>query len=168
MTQLDLLALLTDADTGDVVVTPAEVHRLYEPGWRKNPDPAAWEIDPDTRRHYPVSEDHPFHLLYHVACSTCPWTSGDYDNENAALEAGLDHAWPGWRSLPVTTERPNTADDGPLRRWHAQVTAAYPPGWVAAGGPVRTSRPMYATRHHWEAHFGYWDIGVPVEGGKRR
>lgn len=139
--QLDLFADLLDEETGDVVRTPAAAHQLFI-GWSDNPAPAP-----------------AFHLLYHASCKTCRgWSSGGHDRENGAVEAAMDHAWPGWRTLPVVARKPH--ENG--QQWLAKVAAVYPPGWVAAGGPVRTTRPEWGTRHYWDGSI--WDIGVPVTG----
>jgi hypothetical protein len=141
--QLDLLALLTEDDQGEILTTPADLHVVYEPVSRlnRNPDAAS-------------------HLTYRVTCSTCSWASDGHDRENLAVEAAMDHAWPGWRNLPVVAYKPIEGNPG---RWLTSIADAYPDGWVAAGGPVRTSRPIGLTRHHWDAGFRFWDIGVPEE-----
>ena len=160
--QLDLFALLTHEDTGQVVRTPASPHEVHV-GWRKNPDPRAWERDPATLRAYPVSEDHPFHLIYTGACRDCDWTTDGHDRENGATEAAMDHAWPGWRTLPLTAKPLTQVPDAQVRRWYESAVAAYPDGWVKAGGPVRTQRDRVASRSHWDAHYGFWDMGVVVD-----
>lgn len=111
-----------------------------------------------------VREDHYLggrrDTAYHAWCKTCRrQVSGDLDRENDAAQAGMDHAWPGWRTLPVVAGKPH--DDREARRWLDTVTAAYPPGWVTSGGPVRTARPQYATRSYFDTGLGIWDIGVP-------
>ena len=134
---------------GEAVTTPAGPHRVAA-GWRKNPDPRAWQL--------PRPADAPFHLLYYAACLTpgCGTTSGLHERENDAIAAGMDHAWPGWRTLPVVAGRPDDFDK--RRAWLGHVAAAYPDGWVAAGGPARTTRIPGLTRSWHDEHLGYWDI----------
>ena len=144
--QLDLFATAAPE-------TPAGPHEISI-GWAKNPDPRAWETDPATLRHYPVSEDH---LIYSSACSPCAWHSDGHDRENAAVEAAMDHAWPGWRDLPAVPAKPN---GGNPARWLAAATAVYPDGWVEAGGPVRTIRHAPGNRHWFDTSLGFWDLGV--------
>jgi Family of unknown function (DUF6349) len=139
--QLDLLALLTEDEQGDILTTPPDPHNMTL-GWSD---------------HHNASGDR---LVHHGLCRTagCRWKSKDYERENDAVEAAMDHAWPGWRNLPVVASKPH---DSTLARWLESVADAYPPGWVAAGGPVRTRRPEWATRHHWDGEARIWDVGVP-------
>ncbi len=139
--QLDLFAD-TGADTGPA--TPVPAHQIIL-GWRVRED------------HYNGGRRD---VAHHAWCKTCRrQVTGDLDRENDAVQAGMDHAWPGWRSLPVVTERPHHGKPE-IQHWLDTVTAAYPPGWVRAGGPVRNARPPYATRPHFNAGLGIWDIGV--------
>lgn len=142
--QLDLFAASDEA-----AATPAGPHRVWV-GWRKNPDPRAWQS--------PRPPDAPFHLLYYAACLTpgCGTTSPGYENENDAVDAAMDHAWPGWRTLPVVAARPG--DDREHSAWLDRAAAAYPDGWVRAGGPVRTTRAPGCTRSWHDEHLGYWDV----------
>lgn len=84
-------------------------------------------------------------LLYRGACRACAWEGEPHDRENPAAEDACDHAWPGWRDLPAVPEPP--ADRKALARWTERVTAAYPPGWLEAGGPIRTRRTHDGNRH---------------------
>ena len=90
--------------------------------------------------------------VYRGACLHCTWEGPLRDGENAAAEDAHDHAWPGWRELPLVPRRPDTASNSQktsaaLRNWIARVNAAYPAGWLEASGPIRTSRSTYGTRH---------------------
>lgn len=78
-------------------------------------------------------------MLYRGACRGCDWEApGYHDSENAAAEDAVDHAWPGWRDLPVVKGQPY--DHKAEQRWLARVIAQYPAGWLEAGGPIRTAR----------------------------
>ncbi|MFL6138827.1 MAG: DUF6349 family protein [Frankiaceae bacterium] len=96
-------------------------------------------------------------LLHRGACRCCAWEGPIRDSENAAAEDAHDHAWPGWRDLPIV---PQVPDEGKAReRWLTQVTALYPPVWLETGGPIRTRRKPPGTRHVPErTPFGGWDL----------
>jgi hypothetical protein len=127
------------------ITTPAEAHRFF-PGWRMK----------DGR------------LVYQARCPACGWVAPqERDDENSAVEDGLDHAWPGWPNLPAVTRKPWDVPAQVEQQWLAAATDLYPAGWVAAGGPVRTMRPASLARHHFDAALGFWDIGVPP-GGRHR
>jgi hypothetical protein len=157
--QLELDLFGDQAGQVQPVTTPASPHGVHI-GWAKNPDPRAWEINPATNNPYPVSAEHPFHLIYIATCLTCGWVNGGHDRENGATEAAMDHAWPGWRTLPVTAKPQMQVPESQLRRWYQSAVDVYPPGWIEAGGPVRTWRQPVCSRSHWDAHYGFWDIGV--------
>lgn len=71
-------------------------------------------------------------------CTDCAWhADGDW---NTVTEAWNDHAWPGWRDLPIVplgviTRGPGSAKQ--LRKW---VEQNYPAEWQTPGAPVRTER----------------------------
>jgi Family of unknown function (DUF6349) len=100
-------------------------------------------------------------LLYRGACRGCTWEAlQPREDENAAAEDALDHAWSGWRDLPVMPGMPG--DPKKLARWTADVSAAYPAGWLEAAGPVRTWRQGLGTRHvPGRSPWGGYDVGVP-------
>ncbi|AQZ62789.1 hypothetical protein BKM31_16165 [[Actinomadura] parvosata subsp. kistnae] len=78
------------------------------------------------------------------ACLGCDWES-DRDDTNVlqAVEAAHDHTHTGWRTMPAVHPQPPA---GRASTWAKQVTAAYPDGWFARGGPVLTIRPGPADR----------------------
>jgi hypothetical protein len=81
------------------------------------------------------------HLIYRGCCTGCDWEAGQTaDCENGAAEDALDHAWPGWRDLPVVKQLGYEPTKAQLARWVEQVSKACPPGWLQAGGPIRTMR----------------------------
>lgn len=89
-------------------------------------------------------------LLYRAACRHCDHEGPVRDSENAAAEDAHDHAWPGWRSLPLAPRPPqggSSAARAAIARWGTALPDGYPPGWVEAGGPIRTRRRRYGTRH---------------------
>lgn len=101
-------------------------------------------------------------LLYRHACATCGRVDAPRQNENTAVEDAMDHGWPGWREVPIlASAMPDEKKQ--QTRWLAAATAAYPTGWIEAGGPVRTARGRWGRRHvpHRTPHGGY-DMGVVV------
>ena len=84
-------------------------------------------------------------LVYRGACLRCEWEGDVRASENAAAEDAHDHAWPGWRELPIVQRRPENSKARP--HWIEQVNDAYPDGWLESGGPIRTARQRYGTRH---------------------
>jgi hypothetical protein len=108
-------------------------------------------------------------LLYRGACCCCNWEGPERCRENPAAEDGLDHAWPGWRDLPVVPRMPDS--NGPRDKyardqWTASVISLYPDGWLEAGAPIRTLRKgPYGLRHiPGVTPFGGHDVGVPEVG----
>jgi hypothetical protein len=67
-------------------------------------------------------------------------------HENEAAEDGCDHAYPGWRNMPVMGDRPSF-EPKELKQWEAAARAAYPRGWFERGGPVREYRNGGLSRH---------------------
>jgi hypothetical protein len=84
-------------------------------------------------------------LVYRGACLHCDWEGEVRAGENTAAEDAHDHAWPGWRDLPIVPRRPENQKARP--RWIETVNDVYPTGWLASGGPIRTARQQYGTRH---------------------
>lgn len=102
------------------------------------------------------------HLVYRAACRGCDWECPSvHHRENPAAEDGLDHAWPGWRDVPVVKSPP--AEKVALEKWKATVVTVHPAGWLEAGGPIRTQRSSSVTSRHVPARtpWGGYDVGVP-------
>ena len=91
-------------------------------------------------------------LVYRGACLHCDWEGDVRAEENTAAEDAHDHAWPGWRALPIVPRRPENQKARP--RWIETVANAYPAGWLESGGPIRTTRGQHGTRHV-PNHTGY-------------
>lgn len=94
--------------------------------------------------------------VYRTVCAPCGWASDVLAREDEAIWAWHDHAWPGWRELPVV-EHVLTA-----RNWVRRVEDAYPVGWGILGAPMITDRTGRADRSlpgrsPW---FG-WDLAAP-------
>jgi hypothetical protein len=107
-------------------------------------------------------------LVYRGACLHCDWEGEIRDDHNGAVEDAQDHAWPGWRDLPIVPRRPepgtNARQMAAMARWVGDVNAVYPDGWLEGGGPIRTVRGYYGTRHvpnH--TGFGGYDLCGEVE-----
>jgi len=103
-------------------------------------------------------------LMYRGACRGCDWEGEPHEEENTAAEDACEHAWPGWRELPVV---PAVPDKGTTRaRWIEDVAALYPPGWLEDGGPIRTSRRHSGTRHvPSRTPFGGYDLAAVDNAG---
>ena len=87
------------------------------------------------------------HLRYWAWCE-CGRTGPYRTEENLAAEDGADHAFPGWRTLPIMRDRPmGEVTTAAWVRWEDEAIRVYPKGWFEAGGPVRTERMPGATRH---------------------
>ncbi|OLT26348.1 hypothetical protein BJF83_21345 [Nocardiopsis sp. CNR-923] len=104
-----------------------------------------------------------FHLRYWSTCPTCGHTGPYRTDENEAAEDGHDHAFPGWRNLPVMGARPYHEHRGACAAWEADALRVYPQGWFEAAGPILTERPGGGTRHvPGRAPGGGFDIGIPT------
>lgn len=86
-------------------------------------------------------------LLYQANCPECSWHHVS-DDENTAVEAWHDHAWPGWRDLPLIPRKLRTAIN--TQKTTAALTAwleeNYPPEFRVDGAPVLTDRDGIGTR----------------------
>ncbi|MDP9843332.1 DUF6349 family protein [Streptosporangium lutulentum] len=92
----------------------------------------------------PTVADPDYHLRYWYSCA-CGDVGPLRSRENDSAEDGCDHAYPGWRDMPVMESRPY--EGKPLARWEAAARVAYPPGWFDRGGPVREYRTPGGNRH---------------------
>jgi hypothetical protein len=88
---------------------------------------------------------------YRGACLGCGWVGEPVESENDAAEDAHDHAWPGWRDLPPVPSPPDPSGAGQYDKrkaaWIARVAPVFPPGWLEAGGPIRTTREPPGNRH---------------------
>lgn len=104
-------------------------------------------------------------LTYRHYC-TCGHVDPPRSDENGAAEDHLDHAWPGWRELPLgPTWRHEGSDSGRAKaaeKWLATaVKAGYAAEWLEAGGPVLTARGWCGGRHVCaRTPWGGYDVGV--------
>lgn len=78
--------------------------------------------------------------LTQAVCSVCEWHQIG-TSESELVEAWHDHAFPGWRDLPVA---PMGTDDKGKAKW-AQAT--YPAEWQVPAAPILTVRQKFGTRH---------------------
>ncbi|MFI9591129.1 DUF6349 family protein [Nonomuraea sp. NPDC052265] len=93
----------------------------------------------------PTVHDPTFHMRYRSHCGGCGDEGPVRSRENEAAEDGCDHAYPGWRDLPVMEHRPY--EGKPLARWQEECRRVYPAGWFERQGPVREYRNPGGTRH---------------------
>lgn len=104
--------------------------------------------------------------VHRPMCLFCDWEGSDHEHPNDAAQEALDHAWPGWRSLPdaprrhADTEGTSATAKAKLAAWVAAVNAIYPPGWLEQGGPIITVRNSVYGRRHAPNHtpFGGYDV----------
>ena len=52
-------------------------------------------------------------MAYRGACLGCGWAGIPRRDENVAVEDAHDHAWPGWRELPLVGRCPHDATAAP-------------------------------------------------------
>lgn len=93
-------------------------------------------------------------LLYQSVCTKCRWHY--IGSEQQCVAAWHDHAFPGWRELPVVPldVRPfgggmhpkNAMEKGQAKKARAWVDEHYPDGWGVDGAPVVTEREALGTR----------------------
>ncbi|MFZ2510992.1 MAG: DUF6349 family protein [Gordonia sp. (in: high G+C Gram-positive bacteria)] len=75
--------------------------------------------------------------VYRTICEHCGWHSPATDDSSAVL-AGLDHAYPGWRTSPIAPAQNSGGSQAKAKRWAKNVVELYgdrPLGW-----PVITDR----------------------------
>lgn len=82
-----------------------------------------------------------------MICAACSWHF--IGEESAATEAWHDHAFPGWRDLPILPDKlrgqMGTRKMTPkLEEW---FEAHYPTEFRVLGAPILTTRGKYGTRH---------------------
>lgn len=93
--------------------------------------------------------------LYQANCPECRWHV--IASEPVAVEAWHDHAWPGWRELPVVPyalcdrtggmDPKSAIDKKRAAKARAWVEANYPTEWQVEGAPVLTERTSPGTRN---------------------
>jgi len=94
-------------------------------------------------------------LLEQANCPECRWHF--IGTEGAAVEAWHDHAWPGWRELPIVPvdvvgriggmNAKSAVDKKKAAKACQWVEAHYPTDWQVEGAPVLTERAPMGTRH---------------------
>jgi hypothetical protein len=111
-------------------------------------------------------------VLARGICLGCGWSGPirhpEAGGEHVAVEDAHDHAFPGWRDLPVVPKRPEWGESKAARKamqtWAARLAQVYPVGWLERGGPIRTDRgPIgsIGTRHVPEvAGYGGYDLSA--------
>jgi Family of unknown function (DUF6349) len=117
------------------------------------------------------------HLIYRGACLGCGWVSEQLHligqrGENGAAEDANDHAHPGWRDLPIVAPPPRndggTAYPKAVAAWRNRWDPILPAGWLDRGGPIRTQRTQFATRHvPGRAPGGGYDMSAGIDSPER-
>lgn len=89
----------------------------------------------------------PGELLTKAVCDGCSWHH--IGTESQAVEAWHDHAFPGWRDLPMFPAKPRGSMGS--RELTAKredwLEANHPAGFRTALAPILTSRQKFGTRH---------------------
>ena len=105
-------------------------------------------------------------LIYRGACFGCGWHGPAHDRENPAVEDAHDHAWPGWRDLPIVPRCPYDATSKQRQKWIATIATIYCAHgidlehWgIGGGAPIRTERAhRQGTRSHYSHDVKGFDI----------
>lgn len=99
-----------------------------------------------------------------LICAVCSWHH--IGTEHEAVEAWHDHAFPGWRNLPVLPAKLRGTMGGTkmtpkLEEWFEDN---YPAQFRIPGAPILTERGKYGTRHViGYSPYGGYDLSVPEE-----
>jgi hypothetical protein len=115
-------------------------------------------------------------LSYMAICEPHGWhvITGD---ENSSVEGWHDHAFPGWRDLPIVPSRLRMMDKDRLSKAAATwIREHYPKSMQLIGAPIITERRPFGTRHlPGRSPWGGYDISHTavdpdriVEGAKPR
>lgn len=100
--------------------------------------------------------------VYRAVCE-CRWVSPIGRAEAETVVAWHDHAWPGWRELPVVPESVERRDEKgrPTKALLAWVEANVPEEWQRPGAPLVSERESLATRCvPGYSPWGGWDIAA--------
>lgn len=85
-------------------------------------------------------------LLHQGICEPCEWHV--IGTESQIVEAWHDHAWPGWRGLPVIPSQIEVRNQGKLsKKALAWIQEHYPAESQVDGAPIITDRGGIGTRH---------------------
>lgn len=85
----------------------------------------------------------------HRALCACGWASPIVAREGQLVASWHDHAWPGWRDLPLVPLSIRARDDQfrPTKEFKAWLAENYPAGWLdQAGAPLVTEREAMGSR----------------------
>jgi len=99
-----------------------------------------------------------------VICAVCSWHH--IGTEDECIEAWHDHAFPGWRDLPILPAKLRGTMGGTtmtpkVEEW---LQKNYPDELRVPGAPIRTTRGKYGTRHVLGySPYGGYDLSVPEE-----
>jgi hypothetical protein len=96
-----------------------------------------------------------------IICARCSWHY--IGTESDGIEAWHDHAFPGWRDLPIVPAklRGKTGGTKMTPKLEAWFQDNYPAAFRIAGAPILTEREKYGTRHvPAYSPFGGYDLSV--------
>ncbi|PPF38356.1 DUF6349 family protein [Pseudoclavibacter sp. AY1H1] len=92
-------------------------------------------------------------IVHRAICEPCSWHA--FGSGDDVIAHWHDHAWPGWRDLPVLPDAlrphgggvgPGAMDKGTAKKARAWLTDAYPPEFQIGGAPMLTHRESPGTR----------------------
>ena len=119
----------------------------------------------DQSNHDHLAAPLPGHLMAQANCATCRWHLIDR-NERTVVEGWHDHAFPGWRDLPVlpaklARNQGEKKGDAAIHDW---VHTHYPTNWQTVGAPIITERGLHATAAvARRSPFGGYDLAPPTD-----
>ncbi|WP_313540078.1 DUF6349 family protein [Leifsonia aquatica] len=108
-------------------------------------------------------------LVTQLTCEPCEWHVIGAD-ENDAVESWHDHAFHGWRDLPVVPARIRVRNERGLTKPAIEwIAEHYPARAQIPGAPIITERSPQTTRHvPGYSPWGGYDIArVPTQGQRR-
>lgn len=140
-----------------------EAHQLHLYTAHGSCDPRHGAASPgrDEANHDHTDNPLPGAFMYQTNCPSCRWHH-IATGERTVVEAWHDHAFPGWRALPVLPSKLRRGDPKAapaIREW---VERHYPDEWQIPGAPMLTQRVDNGLRPvPGRSPFGGYDIPAP-------
>jgi len=80
-------------------------------------------------------------LLYQTICTNCQWHTIS-NRENETVLAWHDHAWAGWRNLPIVPASVQHSKQAGRygKKFYEWISTNYPTEWQIKGAPIITER----------------------------
>lgn len=112
-----------------------------------------FSADGDCRKHWAPEHLHrhapgelPGKHMSQAICPTCTWHH--IGSHEEVIESWHDHAFPGWRDLPVVPAniREHGGEKRRIRKLHEWIAEHYPDEWQMPHHPIRTERQAHGMR----------------------